>query len=112
MTRTRPPDRARQATAASSPMPAPAREVSGCWAPIRSLPEAEGVDTIGGLVTAVAGRVPTRGEIVTGPGEFEFEVLDADPRRVKRLKIRPLSAHGVAPPAASAGKPKPIEESP
>ena len=77
-----------------------------------SLPEAEGVDTIGGLVTAVAGRVPNRGEILTGPGEFEFEVLDADPRRVKRLKIWPLSARGVAPPAASAPKPSPIEESP
>jgi len=65
-----------------------------------SLPDAEGVDTIGGLVTAVAGRVPNRGEILTGPGEFEFEVLDADPRRIKRLKIWPLSARGVKPPAA------------
>lgn len=64
-----------------------------------SLPDAEGVDTIGGLVTAVAGRVPNRGEILTGPGEFEFEVLDADPRRIKRLKIWPLSARGVKPPA-------------
>ena len=56
-----------------------------------SLPEAEGVDTIGGLVTAVAGRVPSRGEILHGPGDFEFEVLDADARRVKRLKIWPLA---------------------
>jgi CBS domain containing-hemolysin-like protein len=67
-----------------------------------SLPDAEGVDTIGGLVTAAAGRVPNRGEILTGPGEFEFEVLDADPRRIKRLKIWPLSARGVKPPAAPA----------
>src|SRR5271163_411429 len=64
-----------------------------------SLPDAEGVDTIGGLVTAVAGRVPNRGEILTGPGEFEFEVVDADPRRIKRLKIWPLSARGMKPPA-------------
>ena len=56
-----------------------------------SLADAEEVDTIGGLVTAAAGRVPGRGEILRGPGEFEFEVLDADPRRVKRLKIRPLA---------------------
>jgi hypothetical protein len=35
---------------------------------------------------------------LTGPGEFEFEVLDADPRRIKRLKIWPLSARGVKPP--------------
>ena len=57
-----------------------------------ALPAAEDVDTIGGLITAIAGRVPGRGEIVAGPGEFEFEVLDADPRRVKRLKIHPHSA--------------------
>jgi CBS domain containing-hemolysin-like protein len=62
-----------------------------------SLPEAEGVDTIGGLVTAAAGRVPDRGEILRGPGQFEFEVLDADPRRVKRLKIRPLADRGAKP---------------
>ncbi len=59
-----------------------------------SLADAEGVDTIGGLVTASAGRVPGRGEILRGPGEFEYEVLDADPRRIKRLKIRPLAARG------------------
>ena len=54
-----------------------------------ALADAEDVDTIGGLITASAGRVPGRGEIVAGPGEFEFEVLDADPRRLKRLKIHP-----------------------
>jgi CBS domain containing-hemolysin-like protein len=47
----------------------------------------EDIDTIGGLITARAGRVPGRGEIVSGPGELEFEILDADPRRVKRVKI-------------------------
>ena len=59
---------------------------------LSSLAESEGVDTIGGLVTASAGRVPGRGEILKGPGEYEFEVLDADPRRIKRLKIWPLAA--------------------
>ena len=54
-----------------------------------ALADAEGVDTIGGLLTNFVGRVPGRGEIVTGLGEFEFEVLDADPRRVKRVKIHP-----------------------
>ncbi len=49
--------------------------------------DADDVDTIGGLITAVAGRVPVRGEIISGLGDFEFEVLDADARRVKRLKI-------------------------
>jgi Mg2+/Co2+ transporter CorC len=48
---------------------------------------AEDVDTIGGLITAKAGRVPGRGEVVTGLGGLEFEILDADPRRVKRVKI-------------------------
>ena len=38
---------------------------------------------------ALAGRVPGRGEIVAGPGDFEFEMLDADPRRIKRVKIQP-----------------------
>ncbi len=57
-----------------------------------ALADAEDVDTIGGLLTAAAGRVPGRGEIITGPGDFEFEVLDADPRRVKRLKILPRAA--------------------
>lgn len=49
--------------------------------------EAEEVDTLGGLLVTLAGRVPVRGEIVPGPGGFEIEVLDADPRRVKRLRI-------------------------
>ncbi len=51
--------------------------------------EAEEVDTLGGLLVTLAGRVPVRGEIVPGPGGFEIEVLDADPRRVKRLRISP-----------------------
>ncbi len=67
-----------------------------------SVAEAEGVDTIGGLVTASAGRVPSRGEILKGPGNFEFEVLDADPRRIKRLKIWPLAARGGQKTAAAA----------
>jgi len=37
-----------------------------------------------------AGRLPIRGDIVPGPGLFEFEVLDADPRRVKRVRITRL----------------------
>jgi len=47
------------------------------------------IDTLGGLVAAIAGRVPARGEIVIGPQGFEFEVLDADPRRIKRVRIHP-----------------------
>ncbi|PPQ39111.1 CBS domain-containing protein [Rhodoblastus acidophilus] len=51
--------------------------------------EKEEVDTIGGLATAFAGRVPIRGEVVACPDKtFEFDILDADPRRLKKLKIR------------------------
>jgi CBS domain containing-hemolysin-like protein len=49
--------------------------------------ESEDVDTLGGLIVTLAGRVPVRGEIIAGPGEFEIEILDADPRRVKRLRV-------------------------
>ena len=48
---------------------------------------AEEVDTLGGYLFTKIGRVPTRGELVPGPGNFEIEVVDADPRRVKRLRI-------------------------
>ena len=49
--------------------------------------EEEAIDTLGGLVFALVGRVPSRGEIVLHASGIEFEVLDADPRRVKRLRI-------------------------
>ncbi len=45
------------------------------------------VDTLAGYVATRIGRVPVRGELVPGPGPFELEILDADPRRVKKLKI-------------------------
>jgi CBS domain containing-hemolysin-like protein len=48
---------------------------------------AEDIDTLGGLITALAGRVPAQGELIVGPGGLEFEVLEADPRRVKRIRI-------------------------
>lgn len=48
---------------------------------------AEEVDTLGGYLVTRIGRVPVRGEIVPGPDPFEIEVLDADPRRVKKIKI-------------------------
>ncbi len=51
----------------------------------------EGVTTLGGLAVALAGRVPARGEMVHHPLGFDFEVIDADPRRVKRLRVRGLA---------------------
>jgi CBS domain containing-hemolysin-like protein len=53
-------------------------------------PEEE-IDTIAGLVTAIAGRVPQRGEVVALDEELEAEVTDADPRRIKRLRLRPIT---------------------
>ena len=51
----------------------------------------EYVDTIGGMVFNALGRVPVRGEVVQAVPGFEFHVLDADPRRVKRVRIVDLS---------------------
>jgi magnesium and cobalt transporter len=48
----------------------------------------EDIDTLGGLVFMLSGRVPARGEVVTHPAGYEFEVVDADPRRIKRLRVR------------------------
>jgi len=48
----------------------------------------EEVDTLGGLVFLLSGRVPVRGEVVPHPSGVEFEVVDADPRRIKRLRVR------------------------
>ncbi|MFQ1701551.1 CBS domain-containing protein [Loktanella agnita] len=52
----------------------------------------EEIDTLGGLVTMLAGHLPARGEVIVHPDGPEFEVVDADPRRIKRLRVR-LSAH-------------------
>ena len=59
--------------------------------PLLAEDEREDIDTVGGLVAAVAGRVPIRGEIVRHPSGLEFEVIDADPRRVKRVRVRGVS---------------------
>ncbi|HEY5210851.1 MAG TPA: hemolysin family protein [Stellaceae bacterium] len=63
----------------------------------------EEVTTLGGLVTNLAGRVPSRGETVRHPSGIEFEVLDADPRRVKRLRVRTTTPAGATPAAAKIG---------
>ncbi len=63
------------------------------------------IDTVGGLVFTLAGRVPARGEVLSHPSGFEFRVLDADARRIRRLRVRrtPASpAVGQATTAATA----------
>ena len=54
--------------------------------------EREDINTLGGLVFYLAGRVPIRGEMISHPSGLEFEVLDADPRRIKRLCVRGIPA--------------------
>jgi CBS domain containing-hemolysin-like protein len=67
---------------------------------------AEEVETIGGLIATLAGRVPLRGDVIAGPGGLEFEIVDADPRRLKRVRICSREA-GAEPPqerSATAAK--------
>ena len=52
--------------------------------------EHEDIDTLGGLVFSLAGRVPIRGELIRHSSGVEFEVLEADPRRIRRLRLRGL----------------------
>lgn len=66
--------------------------------------DAEEIDTLGGLVFVLAGHVPARGEMVLHPDGPEFEVVDADPRRIKRLRVR-LQALPRSPAEAAAADP-------
>jgi CBS domain containing-hemolysin-like protein len=53
----------------------------------------EDIDTLGGLIFTIAGRVPGRGELIEhAPSGITFEILEADPRRIKRLRLRNLPA--------------------
>ena len=61
----------------------------------------EDIDTLGGLVFSLAGRIPARGELVRHPSGIEFEVLDADPRRIKKLRV-----HKPQEPSGEASAPK------
>jgi CBS domain containing-hemolysin-like protein len=64
--------------------------------------EEDDVDTVGGLISSIAGRVPTRGEVIPHPATgIEFEVIDADRRRVKKLRVH-VPTGGPPPGAASA----------
>ena len=56
----------------------------------------EDVDTLSGLIFTLLDRMPARGEVVRHPAGLEFEVLDADPRRIKRLRILKVPAASVA----------------
>ena len=62
------------------------------------------IDTLGGLVMLRTGRVPPRGQVVTHESGIEFEVVEADPRRIKRLRVRLPGSDVAAVEAAPAGK--------
>ena len=72
-------------------------EIAG---PVVTVDEREDIDTLGGLVFSLAGRVPIRGELIRHESGLEFEIIDADPRRIKRLRVR-----GFPPPRLSAAHP-------
>ena len=90
-----------------------AEEKPGCYAaaartPLAEFEEAVGfklvepedeeeIDTLGGLVFMMAGRVPARGEVIDHPSGAQIEVIDADPRRIKRLRVRMPGAARPAP---------------
>ena len=62
------------------------------------------IDTMGGLVFTLAGRVPARGELVSHSSGLEFRVLDADPRRIRRLRVRRPGAQGQSPAQGQEGQ--------
>jgi magnesium and cobalt transporter len=62
---------------------------------------AEEVDTLGGLVFRLAGRVPVQGEVVVHPDGTEFEVLDADARKIRRLRVQLVLRGGATATAAA-----------
>jgi len=59
----------------------------------------EDADTLGGLVFSLAGRIPVRGELIRHETGIEFEILDADARRIRRLKVHCTPSGAVIPPA-------------
>ncbi|MBP0496439.1 hemolysin family protein [Pararoseomonas indoligenes] len=71
------------------------------------------IDTLGGLVFTLAGRVPARGELVSHSSGLEFRVLEADPRRIRRLRVRrPAPAPSVEGSGEAAGGPPLLLEAP
>jgi CBS domain containing-hemolysin-like protein len=67
----------------------PLEELEAALGPLLTAEErGADIDTVGGLAMSLAGAVPARGEVLSHPAGVRFEVMDADPRRVKRLRVR------------------------
>ena len=54
------------------------------------------IDTVGGLIFTLAGRVPAKGELISHSSGLEFRIMDSDPRRIRRLRVRRRTADGKA----------------
>jgi magnesium and cobalt transporter len=77
----------------------PVEEFEAKMGPVLSEDERDAdIETVGGLVFNLAGRVPAKGEIITHPSGIEFMVLDADARRIRRLRVRKTMAEPASEP--------------
>jgi magnesium and cobalt transporter len=75
----------------------PVEEFEHRMGPVLSEDERDSdIETVGGLVFTLAGRVPAKGEVISHPSGIEFRVLDADPRRIRRLRVRKAGEHAAA----------------
>jgi magnesium and cobalt transporter len=71
----------------------PVEEFEAKLGPVLTEDEREAdIDTVGGLVFTLAGRVPAKGELISHPSGIEFRILDADPRRIRRVRVRRITA--------------------
>jgi CBS domain containing-hemolysin-like protein len=86
---------------------APIAELEAKLGASLALPDHEDeFDTAAGLAAALAARLPQRGEILRHPAGFDVEIIDADPRRVKRLRIKPANESAAASVSATAHSPE------
>jgi CBS domain containing-hemolysin-like protein len=84
---------------------APIDELEAKLSASLALPDHEDeFDTAAGLAVALAGRLPQRGEILHHPAGFDVEIIDADPRRVKRIRVKPTADAARAAPGAPAAR--------
>ena len=75
----------------------PVEEFEHRMGPVLSEDERDSdIETVGGLVFTLAGRVPAKGEVISHPSGIEFRVLDADPRRIRRLRVRKAGQQAAA----------------
>ncbi len=82
----------------------PLEDFEDLFGALASEEEREEIDTLGGLVFAAAGRVPGRGEVIEHPGGAAITVIEADPRRVHRVRVARIAPSGEAEQSSSAAE--------